>query len=326
VTTYWLTNDAFRVEISPFGATLHRFEVRCDEGWRNIVLSRPNPAAPVDGFLGATVGRYANRIADARFELDGVTYQLARNEPPNMLHGGGGGAHGQAWDVESSSGTALALRLVSPDGDQGFPGRLEMTAAFALLDNGLQVAYGAHTDAPTVVNMTTHPYFIMSGDGVGTVDEHVLCVPAGRYTPTDDAGIPTGEILPVDGTGLDFRTPRPIGPARAQVVAAHLERTGGFDHNLVVDGEGMRDHVRLRGPDGLTLVVRSDAPAVQLYDGAHLDGTLTSAQGRPYVQRGALAIEPQNYPDAPNHANFPSSVLRPGERYRTITQWLVEQG
>ena len=320
--TYWLTNDTTRLEISPFGATLNRFEVLTQKGWRTIVLTRPDPAAPVEGFLGATVGRYANRIAGGRFRLDGVEHRLARNEPPNMLHGGGGGTHGQEWDVESASGTELVLRLVSPDGDQGFPGRMEMTAWFRLIDGGAEVTYQATTNRPTVVNLTTHPYFNLAGGG--TVDEHVLRVPASRYTPTDGAGIPTGEIAAVEGTGLDFRAPRAIGEARAQVVAQGLDRTGGLDHNLVVDGQGLREHVRLSGPDGLTLIVRSDAPAVQLYDAAHLDGTQKSPEGRPYVQRGGLAIEPQNYPDAPNHPNFPNSVLRPGDHYRTLTQWLVE--
>ena len=321
--TYLLSNDAFRVTIAPFGATLHRFEVHRPEGWRNIVLSRPDPTHSVFGYLGATVGRFANRIGGAEFTLDGVRHQLAANEGRNQLHGGPGGVHAQVWDVAEADDAHLVLHLTSPDGDQGYPGTMRLTATFRLVDGGAEVEYRATTDAPTVVNLTAHPYFNLNGDGFGTVDTHLLQVPASRYTPVDGELIPTGEIADVDGTGLDLREPRLIVEARADLVAGDLADDGGFDHNLIVDGTGLREHVRLVGPDGLTLVVRSDAPAVQLYDGANLDGRFASVDGRPYVCRSGLAIEPQNYPDAPNHPNFPDPTLRPGQEYRTLTQWLV---
>lgn len=308
---YRLANSQVAIEILPFGATLHCFEVRQPDGsWRSIVLGRQNRTAGDASYLGATVGRFANRIAGARFTLDGTTYQLAANEGPNQLHGGPGGFSEVTWQVDSLTPDSIALSLVSPDGDQGYPGTLRATATFSLLDDGAQVVYSATTDAPTPVNLTTHPYFNL--DGSPTTDDHVLTMPASRYTPNQDDGIPTGEIRDVTGSAADFRAGRPLGAARLAADAEGITRNGGFDHNFVVDGAGLREHVRLVGPSGLTLVVRSDAPAVQIYGGDHLG-------------RSGVAIEPQRYPDAPNHDGFGPSVLRPGETYRTTTQWLVTQ-
>ncbi len=315
-------NERVRVAVAPHGAALGRYEVRLPDGrWRNIVLTRPDPTD--DSFFGATVGRFANRIGGARFTLDGRVCDVTPNEGPNQLHGGPGGFYARTWDVVETAADRVVLALTSPDGDQGFPGTMRVTATFSLVDGGAQVCYVATTDTPTVVNITAHPYFNLNGAGVGRVDEHRLRMPAGRFTVTDDANIPTGELRDVTGLGLDFREPRLIGEARTALVGDGLTRDGGFDYNLVVDGDGLREHVRLVGPDGLTLVVRSDAPAVQIYDGGSLDGSLVGPDGLAYERFGGLAIEPQNYPDAPNHAGFPSAVLRPGEEYRRTIQWLV---
>ena len=325
--THLICDDELRVTIAPFGATLHRFEVRRPDGWRNIVLSRPDPTKPAQGFLGATVGRFANRLGGARFTLDGVTFQLDANEGRNQLHGGSGGVHARLWEVVDAADDHITLALTSPDGDQGYPGTMRLTATFRLVDGGAQVEYRATTDAPGVVNLTTHPYFNLNGDGRGTIDDHLLTAYASHYTPVDAELIPTGELADVAGTGLDLRQPVRIGAARAELVAEGLAHDGGFDHNLAVslDWTSLQDHVRLIGPDGLTLLVRSDAPGVQLYDAAHLDGTLTSADGHPYLCRAGLAIEPQNFPDAPNHPDFPDATIRPGQEYHTTTQWLIEQ-
>lgn len=307
--SYRLVNSAVAIEILPFGATLHRFEVRLPDGsWRNLLLGRADLTASDASYLGATVGRFANRIGDARFTLDGVTYQLAANEGPNQLHGGPGGFSEVRWQVDAVTPDSVTLSLVSPDGDQGYPGTLAATASFSLLDSGAQVVYTATTDAPTVVSMTTHPYFNL--DAAGTTDDHVLTMPASRYTPNRDDGIPTGEIRDVTGSAADFRAGRPLGAARLAAQAEGITRNGGFDHNFVVDGDGLREHVRLVGASGLELMVRSDAPAVQIYGGDHLG-------------RYGVAIEPQRFPDTPNHENFGSAVLRPGETYQTTTQWLV---
>lgn len=305
-----LANEQLAIELLPFGATLHRFEVRRPDGaWRNLVLSRPDPATTVVGYLGATVGRFANRLDGARFVLDGTAYQLLPNEGVNQLHGGPGGISEVVWDVAEAGQDTVIFQLVSPDGDQGYPGELTVTAAFSLIDGGAQVCYQAATTAPTVVNLTTHPYFILGGD---TIESHRLSMPVSCYTPTRPDLIPTGEVRDVDGLAFDFRAGRNLGEALASVVEQGMDNGGGIDHNFVVDGEGLREHVRLTGPDGVTLTVRSDAPAVQLYSGEN-------------VGRAGLAIEPQNYPDAPNHDNFPSAVLRPGEVYCVTTQWLVSQ-
>ena len=304
-----LHNDRVSVEILPLGATLHRFEVRGPDGnWRNIVLSRTDPTSTDDSYLGATVGRLANRVGDARVRIGSVTYDLAPNEGANQLHGGPGGFSEVEWQVARATPDQVELRLVSPDGDQGYPGTMQVTATYSLLESGAEVVYTATTDAPTVVNLTTHPYFIL---GDATIEDHVATVAASRFTPTRDDLIPTGEIAPVDGTGLDLRAGRQLGEAIAAVRDGGIANKGGIDHNLVVDGEGMREHVRLTGPTGLTLVVRSDAPAVQLYTAEHLG-------------RAGLAIEPQGFPDAPNHPGFPPVDLLPGQEYRATTQWLID--
>jgi len=303
-----LQNDRVALEVLPLGATLHAFEVRSPDGsWRNIVLSRPDPSATDDSYLGATVGRLANRVGNAHLTVDGVGYALAPNEGPNQLHGGPGGFSELVWEVVGTTPSEAELRLVSPDGDQGYPGTVEVVARFSLIDGGAQVTYTATTDATTVINLTTHPYFIL---GDQTIEDHVVTVPGSAFTVTRDDLIPTGEVLPVDGTALDLRAGRELGEAIAAAVAEGLARKGGIDQNFVVEGSGMREQVRLTGPWGITLVVRSDAPAVQLYTAEHLGRT-------------GLAIEPQGYPDAPNHDGFPSVVLRPGETYSATTQWLV---
>ena len=305
--TLRLSNDGVAIEILPLGATLNSFQVKQpDGGWRDIALHRPEASENSSSYNGATVGRLANRVGGAQFTLDGVRYELAANEGANQLHGGPGGFSERVWDVESVEADRVVLTLTSPDGDQGYPGTLRASATFSLLPDGAQVTYTATTDAPTVVNLTAHPYFIL---GDGTIEDHTITLLSSAFTPTDAELIPTGEIRPSKGTAFDLRGGRLLGEAIAAVNAEGLARKGGIDQNFVVDGEGLREHLRLTGPAG-TLVVRSDAPAIQLYSGEHLGRT-------------GLAIEPQGYPDAPNHPNFPSVVLRPGETYTTTTQWLV---
>ncbi|MDR1431346.1 MAG: galactose mutarotase [Propionibacteriaceae bacterium] len=319
--TYWLRNRALAVKIARFGASIQRFEV----AGRNITLSRPDPAQTSPQYLGATCGRYANRIAGGSFQLDGTSYQLDQNEGPNTLHGGKAGFSEHRWDEVSATDGQVVLALVSPDGDQGFPGQLEAQAIFTLLDSGLQLEYRATTDAPTVLNLTCHPYFNLNGDGVGDANDHLVQLNASGYTAVGDDLIPTGEIADVTDTALDFRQPRVISEARADLIAQGLAAGEGYDHNFVVDGEGLREHLILTGPDGLRLRLLSDAPCVQLYDGANFDGSPTSREGRPYTKYAGLAVEPQLHPDAPNHPNFPSAVLRPDEEYRRTIQYLIEQ-
>ena len=302
-----LSNDRVEIEILPLGATLHSFHLRQpDGGSRNLVLSRSDTDATDASYFGATVGRLANRVGGSTFALDGVSYELAPNEGVNQLHGGPDGFASRLWEVVAADDARIVLRLTSPDGDQGYPGTLQVTATYSLLPDGAQVSYTATTDAPTVVNLTAHPYFVL---GDGTIDDHLLTVASGSYTPATEELIPTGEIRQVEGTAFDLRSGRLIGEACAAAVAEGIAQNGGIDQNFIVDGTGLREHVRLTGPAG-TLVVRSDAVAVQLYTADHLG-------------RAGLAIEPQGYPDAPNHREFPAVVLRPGEIYTTTTQWLV---
>jgi len=288
------------------------------------VLSPRLPLPATDrSFMGVSIGRFASRMRDARFTLDGVTCALDANEPPNCLHGGSSGFHARVWDEDVLGAGHLALGLVSVDGDQGFPGNLEVTAEFSLIEGGLQVVYTAVTDAPTVVSMTAHPYFNLDGEGTGDVDGHQLRVHGGAYTPTRVDGIATGEIRPVDGTAVDFRAGRVLGEARAAAAAEGIARNGGIDHNFVIDGTGLREHAVLTGSSGLTVTVLSDQPALQVYTADHLDGSLVGESGRPYAARAGVALETQQFPDAPNHPGFPSAVLRPGERFSATTQWLV---
>lgn len=302
-----LEGPELAIEVLPLGATLHRLEVReADGGWRNLVLSRPDVTVFADGYLGASVGRYANRIGGAAFELDGVRYELAANEGANQLHGGPQGFSLLHWTAADVTPEAVTFTLVSPDGDQGFPGEVEVSARFELIPGGARVTYTATTTAPTVINLTTHPYFRLGGE---TIEGHTLTVHADSYTPVGADLIPTGEVMSVAGTPLDLRSGAVLGAALAGVVEQGIAAEG-IDHNFVVEGSGLRELARLVGPDDVTLVVRSDTPAVQIYSG--------EAFGRTGV-----AIETQNYPDAPNHPNFPSAVLRPGEVYRATTEWLV---
>jgi Galactose mutarotase and related enzymes len=319
-----LANDAVRLELLPLGATVRRLEVATQTGWRNIVLGHPGLADYVGnvGYFGASVGRFANRVANARFSLDGVEYQLLANEGPNHIHGGPGGFSTQIWDVASSAEDFVEFTLTSADGDQGYPGELTVSARYELIPGGVQITYRATTDAPTVINLTTHPYFNLDGEGAGDTNGHRLFIHSSAYTPNYDDGIPTGEIREVAGSAADFRTGPLFGAAREQAEAEGITRNGGFDHNFIVDGEGLREHCRLVGGDGLTLTIRSNQVAIQVYGGEHLSG-LPGTSGRPYPRRAGIALETQNFPDAPNHANFPSSVLRPGEEYVALTQWLL---
>jgi aldose 1-epimerase len=321
-----LTGDEVRLELMPLGATLRRFEVRLADGsWRNIVLGSANLGdyLGVNRYVGQTVGRYANRIAGSRFSLDGTDYVLAANEGANQLHGGPDGFHSREWTIAGRGARWVEFSLASPDQDQGFPGAVQVTARYELVPGGAQVTYRATTDAPTVINLTTHPYFNLDGEGSGNADGHVLVVHASHYTPNRDDGIPTGEVRDVSGSPLDFRAGQGFGAAREAAVAAGLTRGGGFDHNFVVDGTGLREHCRLSGADGLTLVIESDQPAIQVYGGEHFDGTQVGTSGVPYVRRAGIALETQHYPDSPNRPDFPSTVLRPGAEYVATTRWLI---
>ena len=277
-------------------------------------------------YFGAVVGRYANRIGKARFTLDGVTHQVTPNDGPNSLHGGKRGFDKVLWSGESSqsdSGAAVTFRYTSPDGEEGYPGTLAVTVRYLLTPNDeLVVDYEARTDKATPVNLSQHSYFNLHGGGRGDIRDHVLTLDASAITPVDSTLIPTGEIAAVAGTPFDFRTPTAIG-ARIDQPHPQLRYGRGYDHNWVLDRGGRAGLVhaaRLLDPStGRTLDVSTTEPGIQFYAGNFLDGTIRGKGGRVYPHRGALCLETQHYPDSPNHPDFPSTILRPGETFRSRT-------
>jgi aldose 1-epimerase len=262
-------------------------------------------------YFGATVGRYANRIAGARFALDGIVHEVDRNDGQNCLHGGAGGFDTRIWHVVEAAGGMLRLAYTSPDGEMGFSGNLDVCVEYRLEGAELRIDFEAATSAPTVVNLTNHTCWNLAGEGGGSVDGHVLTLNSSAFTPVDQGLIPTGEIRRVGGTALDFRVPTLIG-ARGQ----------GYDNNFVVDrGDEslvLAAHV-LEPAHGRTLEVLTTEPGLQLYTGTVLDGSLVGMSGRPYRRGDCIALETQHFPDSPNHPAFPSTVLRPGETFRSTT-------
>jgi aldose 1-epimerase len=276
-------------------------------------------------FLGSLIGRYANRIARGRFVLGGTTFALATNDGPNHLHGGNVGFGKRVWDatvVQGSDGDALELRLTSPDGDEGYPGKLQVLVVYSLTaDGGLRIDYSATTDKATIVNLTSHAYFNLAGEGSGDVLGHEVEIEADQFTPVDATLIPTGEQRAVAGTPLDFRRPTAIG-ARIADPYEQLQVAGGYDHNFVLRGAGrtLRRVARVVEPtSGRVLEVLTTEPGLQFYSGNFLDWTIVGKSGRAYGHRGGFCLEAQVFPDAPNRPEFPSAVLRPGEKYTQTT-------
>ena len=279
----------------------------------------------LDGYLketpyfGALIGRYGNRIAKGKFTLDGKEYTLAINNDPNALHGGIKGFDKVVWEpmvLSSSSGPALELRYVSKDGEEGYPGTLTAKAIYTLTDdNELKLEFAATTDKDTVVNLTHHSYFNLAGKG--DILNHEVMIRASRFTPVDKTLIPTGELRPVEGTPFDFRKPTAIG-ARINQADEQLKFGGGYDHNWVIDKPMGKLGLMARVYDpssGRVMEVLSTEPGLQFYSGNFLDGTITGKGGWVYKHRSAFCMEPQHYPDSPNHPEFPSVVLKRGEYY-----------
>ena len=322
---YALTNEnGMEVCITNFGGRIVSILVPDKEGkMQDVVLGFDKvedyfPENNATDF-GAAIGRYANRIRQGRFTLNGVEYQLPQNNFGHCLHGGPDGWQYRVYNVVEADSKHLKLSLVSPDGDSGFPGEVKAVVTYTLTeDNALDIAYEATTDKPTVINMTNHAYFNLSGDPAGhSIVDDVLYLHAGHFTPVDDSFMTSGEIRPVAGTPFDFTTPHPVGDG-IEADCDQIRNGRGYDHNWCLDTGGDLTQVaaELYCPaSGIDLKVYTDEPGIQVYAGNFLDGTVTGKKGIAYPLRSAICLETQHYPDTPNKPQWPSAVLRPGETY-----------
>ena len=325
VDLYVLSNSkGMTAKVMTYGATITEIDAPDRQGaLGDVVLGFDS----LDGYLskepffGATVGRVGNRIAKGLFTLNGQTYKLATNDGPNHLHGGVKGFDKRVWNAEVVPGPDDSVRFsyLSADGEEGYPGNCSVSVVFTLTaENELRIEYSVTTDKDTPANVTNHSYFNLGGADKGGILDNEVTINADRFTPVDATLIPTGELKPVAGTPMDFRTATPVG--------AHLQEVGGkpvgYDHNYVLnrDGEGLSLVATVHDPkSGRTLSVRSTEPGVQFYSGNFLDGSITGKKGVAYKQYWGLCLETQHFPDSVNHANFPSYVIKAGQTYRSTT-------
>lgn len=330
VILFTLNNDRqVTVKIINYGGAITAIEVPDRSGkCVDVVLGFDT----MDAYLGhhphfgVIVGRFGNRIGAGRFNLDGVEYKLALNNGPNHLHGGITGFDKVVWEakaIETPGAVGVELFYLSRDGEEGYPGNLRTTVTYLLTaENELVITYKAVTDKPTIVNLTNHSYFNLSGEGAGDILSHEIMIKADYYTVVDDGLIPTGELRPVAGTPFDFRVLQTIG-------SRFGELSNGYDHNYVLTNQSkeLALAVRVHEPEsGRVMEVLTTQPGVQFYTAAGLDGTIRGKSGRPYEKYGAFCLETQHYPDSPNHPQFPSTRLNPGETYqeKTIYKFGVE--
>jgi aldose 1-epimerase len=323
--------NGLRVQIITYGGTIVGIEVPDRKGVRdNVVLALPSLAAYLaqDSYLGALVGRFANRIGGASFVLDGREYQLSKNDGANCLHGGRVGFNKAVWRVVDRADDPeprLTLRHASPDGDQGFPGAVVLEVTYVVSGgNILRIHYQAETDRPTVVNFTNHAYFNLSGPASANILGHELMIVAEQFTPINNELIPTGQTHDVADTPFDFREPHPIG-GRIRQQDEQLEIALGYDHNFVLSAPArgeLRLAARARDPhSGRVLDVHTTQPGLQFYSGNHLDGTLRGTTGKAYSRHTGFCLETQHFPDSPNQPGFPCTILRPGKHFASTTEY-----
>ena len=331
VDVYTFTNGRVTISMLTWGATIQRVETPDRRGrTKNISLGFDNlpDYAALSPYFGATVGRYGNRIAKGKFTLDGQSYQIPINNGENALHGGTIGFDKKVWKakvVQTDKAVGVAFTYVSPDGEMGFPGELTSTVTYTLdKQDNLRIDYLATVAGkPTVINLTNHVYFNLTGEGTGSIDGTVLQLNAPSYTPVDAGLIPTGEIAPVAGTPFDFTKATAIGK-RIRDDHPQLVIGRGYDHNFVLggkpDGDGVRFAARFWEPeDGRTVTVHTSQPGAQFYTGNFLDASFQGIGNKSYRQGDAFAFETQHFPDSPNQPNFPSTTLRPGQTYTSTT-------
>jgi aldose 1-epimerase len=329
---YTVTNDAgMEMRVTNYGGIIVSLRVPDAEGvLEDVVLGYDSLSGylRVNPYFGAIIGRYGNRIAGGQFEIDGETFTLERNNGPNHLHGGVRGFDKVLWNAEpfeDASGSGVVFSYTSPDGEGGYPGTLEATVTYTLTDdNELIFDYAATTTEPTPVNLTQHSYFNLTGNAGSDILGHVLQINADAFTPVDSTLIPTGEIRSVDGTPFDFREPTAIG-ARIGQDDEQLRFGLGYDHNFVLNrSETATDSLTLAArvvepESGRVMEILTSEPGIQFYSGNFLDGTIAGKGGTVYAHRSGFCLETQHYPNSPNEASFPSTILRPGERYETRT-------
>jgi len=330
VDIYTLRNaSGVEAKITNYGGIVVSLKVPDRNGkFDDVVLGYDN----LDGYLknnspymGALIGRYANRIAKGTFKLNGTEYHLAVNNGANHLHGGLKGFDKVVWTaapLRVANGAALKLTYVSKDGEENYPGKLTATVIYTLTDaNELRIDYSATTDKRTIVNLTSHSYFNLAGQGNGDILKHQLFINANRFTPTDAGAIPTGELRSVSGTPFDFMTATEIG-ARIEQDEQQLKFGNGYDHNFVLNKQGKRLTLAASVYElttGRAMQVSTTEPGLQFYSGNFLDGSITGKEGKVYQRRYGFCLEAQHYPDSPNHPEFPSVVLNPGQRYTQTT-------
>lgn len=330
ITIVTISNDVCRVVLTDLGARILELHAPDRDGvLADVVLGRKSydelPRDPY--YFGVTAGRYANRIREGRFEIDGTAYAVTPNEGQNHVHGGPRGFDTYVWstalDPERDSVTFLRR---SPDGDEGYPGNLDAHVTYTLDGAALEIRIEAETDQPTIVNLVNHAYFNLAGHDSGTVLDQLLQIDASAYTPVDAELLPTGEILSVDGTAFDFRTEMPIGKNIDAVDNAGAGRdtaqNPGYDHNWVLDGDGMRQVATLTDPaSGRRLTLVTDQPGIQVYAGGYLEGASAKGDLETYAAFAGVTAEMQTYPDSINHSHFPQRVLRPGETYVNVVRY-----
>lgn len=328
VQLYTLQNNQLHVTLTNYGARLVSLVVNDKDGQERDVILGYDTAEEfkqnADNFYGAVVGRFGNRIGNAAFTLNGETYTLEKNDGENSLHGGANGVYNKVWDVEEESDTAITLTYTSPDGEAGYPGTVTMKVTYSLTDQGgLVIDYNGTTDKETVLNLTNHAYFNLNGEGDESILDHELQIDADAITEVNETLIPTGKSLSVEGTAFDFRQPETIG-ARIEDDNEQLKIGKGYDHNFeLIKGEGFQRVATLYAPKtGIEMQVLTTEPGLQFYSGNFMkEEDPKGKNGKTYGFRAALCLETQHFPDAPNQANFPSTVLKPGEQYTSKTEY-----
>ena len=323
---YILRNGKAQAAVTNYGARLVSLIVPDKNGIATDVVvgydNIGNYLHQPDTYFGAIVGRYGNRIAKGHFKLNGKTYTLATNDGPNSLHGGKKGFDAGIWTGKQLSDKSVQLNYLSTDGEEGYPGNLQVSVTYTLTDsNTLQIDYAATTDKATVLNITNHAYFNLNGQGSGTINDHLLQLNADAYTPVDSTLIPTGKIMPVAGTPFDFRQPTAIG-SRINDPNQQLKYGKGYDHNFVLnkskDSLGLAAVVK-GDKSGIVMTVRTDQPGIQFYGGNFMNGTNPIKGGKKDSYRTAFCLETQHFPDSPNEPSFPSTELKPGEHFKSTT-------